>query len=101
MLRVWGRFIQIDVRYDVDQEDVLSQNCYTYTLNNPYKTVDRDGEKAIKGQNNKTIFTMHDNEFNKYIKGKSPLLKITLKASRSAYKKLKRCLIKEMIYLLE
>ncbi len=35
MLRVWGRFIQIDVRYDGDQEDVLSQNCYTYTLNIP------------------------------------------------------------------
>ena len=50
------------------------------------------GVFAIVGAFN-TIYLfahMSDNEFNKYIKGKSPLLRKTLKASRAAYKTAQR-----------
>ena len=40
------RFIQLDTNYEGEEEDVTSQNRYAYTLNNPYKYVDRDGNKA-------------------------------------------------------
>ena len=38
-----ARFIQIDTNYEGEKEEVVTQNRYTYTLNNPYKYVDRDG----------------------------------------------------------
>lgn len=41
------RFIQIDTNYAGEEEDVTSQNRYAYTLNNPYKYVDRDGNSAL------------------------------------------------------
>ena len=79
------RFIQINTNYVGEKEEVTSQNRYAYTLNNPYKYVDRDGEKATKGQN-KTIFTMSDDEFNRYVR-KFPLIKrMTMIGQRIAYK---------------
>ncbi|MDF9836653.1 RHS repeat-associated protein, partial [Breznakia sp. PF5-3] len=38
-----GNFIQIDNNYAGEKEDVGTQNRYNYTLSNPYKYVDRDG----------------------------------------------------------
>ncbi|MDF9824491.1 papain fold toxin domain-containing protein, partial [Breznakia sp. PM6-1] len=43
-----GNFIQIDNNYAGEKEDVGTQNRYNYTLSNPYKYVDRDGNKAKK-----------------------------------------------------
>ncbi|MFV0393967.1 MAG: RHS repeat-associated core domain-containing protein [Coprobacillaceae bacterium] len=45
-----ARFIQIDNNYAGEKEEVVTQNRYTYTLNNPYKYVDRDGN-APSNQN--------------------------------------------------
>ena len=42
-----GRFIQIDNNYDGEEDVVNSQNKYIYTLNNPYKYVDRDGNRPL------------------------------------------------------
>ena len=42
------RFIQLDANYSGEQEDVTSQNRYTYALNNPYKYEDRDGNKSLE-----------------------------------------------------
>lgn len=42
-----GRFIQIDKDYEGEEDSTLSQNKYIYTLNNPYKYVDRSGELAL------------------------------------------------------
>ncbi len=38
-----SRFIQIDTNYSGEKESIISQNRYAYTLNNPYKYVDRNG----------------------------------------------------------
>ncbi|MFV0518295.1 MAG: RHS repeat-associated core domain-containing protein, partial [Aminipila sp.] len=38
-----GNFIQIDNNYAGEAENVATQNRYNYTLSNPYKYVDRDG----------------------------------------------------------
>ena len=43
-----SRFIQIDNNYAGDKDVVASQNRYLYSLSNPYKYVDRDGNKAKK-----------------------------------------------------
>ncbi len=43
-----SRFIQIDNNYAGDKDIVSSQNRYVYSLSNPYKYVDRDGNKAKK-----------------------------------------------------
>ena len=34
-----ARFIQIVTNYEGEKEEVVTQNRYTYTLNNPYKYV--------------------------------------------------------------
>ncbi len=44
-----SRFIQVDNNYSGEKQDVASQNRYVYTLNNPYKYVDRDGNIALLG----------------------------------------------------
>ena len=41
-----GRFVQIDKNYAGEQEVVNTQNRYSYTINNPYKYVDRDGNQS-------------------------------------------------------
>ncbi|MGX8851070.1 DUF6531 domain-containing protein [Amedibacillus sp. YH-ame10] len=41
-----SRFVQIDNNYSGEKEQVASQNKYVYTLSNPYKYVDKDGNKA-------------------------------------------------------
>ncbi|TDW14693.1 RHS repeat-associated protein [Breznakia blatticola] len=43
-----GNFIQIDRNYKGENTDVATQNRYNYALSNPYKYVDRDGNKAKK-----------------------------------------------------
>ena len=43
-----GRFIMIDQDYKGDKKNIVSQNRYTYAMNNPYRYVDRDGNAAIE-----------------------------------------------------
>ncbi|WP_280684516.1 MULTISPECIES: RHS repeat-associated core domain-containing protein [unclassified Breznakia] len=43
-----AQFIQIDNNYSGEKETVNTQNRYAYTLNNPYKYVDKDGNRSIK-----------------------------------------------------
>lgn len=38
-----ANFAQIDTNYDGEKDNIVSQNRYTYTINNPYKYVDRNG----------------------------------------------------------
>ena len=45
-----ARFVSIDNNYAGEAEDINTQNRYVYTLNNPYKYVDRDGKKAKKSK---------------------------------------------------
>lgn len=40
-----SRFVQIDNNYAGEQEQVNTQNRYSYTINNAYKYVDRDGNR--------------------------------------------------------
>ncbi|MDQ0360626.1 RHS repeat domain-containing protein [Breznakia pachnodae] len=42
-----GNFIQIDNNYAGEAENVATQNRYNYTLSNPYKYVDKDGNNAL------------------------------------------------------
>ncbi|MCI8541609.1 MAG: LysM peptidoglycan-binding domain-containing protein [Erysipelotrichaceae bacterium] len=42
-----NRFIQIDNYYEGEETDTASQNRYAYTLNNPYKYVDKDGKSPF------------------------------------------------------
>ena len=44
---ILGRFVQIDKNYAGEKDIINSQNRYTYTINNPYKYVDRDGNKPL------------------------------------------------------
>ena len=60
-----ARFIQIDVNYVGEQEQVNTQNRYIYTLNNPYKYVDRDGNRSVVGTGLKIDFL--NNEKNKIL----------------------------------
>lgn len=83
-----GRFIQIDNHYEGEQSNVASQNRYAYTLNNPYKYVDRDGNKAKKKKKN--YLTMSDKEFKKYIKDKPLLIKLTMTTARTAYQAMRK-----------
>lgn len=45
-----SRFVQIDTNYEGEKENIASQNRYVYTMNNPYKYVDRDGNRAKKSK---------------------------------------------------
>ncbi len=42
-----SRFISIDNNYKGETKDILSHNRYAYTLNNPYKYVDIDGNRSV------------------------------------------------------
>ena len=57
-----SRFVQIDTNYDGEKGNVASQNKYVYTLNNPYKYVDKNGNwslfKAIGNVVNKVVKTV-------------------------------------------
>ena len=57
-----SRFVQIDNNYDGEKESIASQNRYAYTMNNPYKYVDRNGNwslfKAVGNFVNKVIKTV-------------------------------------------
>ena len=89
-----ARFVQIDNNYDGEKEHIASQNKYVYTLNNPYKYVDKDGKKAsacppggviIGALGALSYLWMSDKDFNKWIL-KQPLTKrIVYIANRIVY----------------
>ncbi|MEF9921226.1 MAG: hypothetical protein RR741_08910, partial [Erysipelotrichaceae bacterium] len=57
-----SRFVQIDNNYDGEKQSIASQNKYVYTMNNPYKYVDRNGNwslfKAIGNVVHKVVKTV-------------------------------------------
>ncbi len=73
-----ARFVQIDQNYDGTKEHIASQNKYVYTLNNPYKYVDRNG--------NWSLFKAIGDVVNNVVKTVKKVVKKAVKTVASAIK---------------